>query len=201
MEGMDWTLMASFAPTVAVQIALGLCLAATTGLRTFLPLLAVNLMAMSGALPLNETYAFVGHWGATVIFGTATLLEILGDKIIGIDHALDSVGVVAKPIAATILAAAVLYDLDPLLAAVLGLVGGGASASVMGLVKAQVRAVSSVTTLGVGNTVLSLIEDVVAVTTVVLSLLLPGLALLLIVAGVWFAVRFVRRSRREPTRA
>jgi len=199
MEGIDWAGMGQLAPTLAVQMALGLCLAATTGLRTFLPLLAVNLAAMSGAMQLNESYAFVGHWGATVIFGTATVIEILGDKIIGVDHTLDAVGVAAKPIAATLLAAAVLVELDPLTAAVLGLVGGGASASVLGLLKAKVRAVASVTTAGLGNAVLSLIEDAVALVAVVVSLLLPGLALLLLVIGVWMVVRYVRRSRLAAT--
>ncbi|MEN0061481.1 MAG: DUF4126 domain-containing protein [Myxococcota bacterium] len=193
--GVDWSSVASVAPSLAVQITLGLCLAATTGLRTFLPLLAVNLVAMSGMLELNESYAFVGHWGATVVFGTATLVEVLGDKIIGVDHTLDAIGVLAKPAAATVLAAAVLTDLDPLLAAVLGLVGGGASASALGLVKAKVRAVASVTTAGVGNAALSLIEDVVAISTVILSLLLPGLTLLLVLIGIFVAVRFIRRAR------
>lgn len=192
--GMDWGSVASMAPSVGLQIALGLCLAATTGLRTFLPLLAVNLMAVFGFMELNETFSFVGHWGATVVFGTATLAEILADKVIGVDHTLDAIGVVAKPIAATLLAAAVFSDLDPLLAAVLAIVGGGASAGVLGLVKAKVRAVASVTTAGVGNVVLSSVEDGLAITAVGLSLIVPGLTLLLIAIGTWLAIRFLRRA-------
>ena len=186
---------------MAVQIMLGLCLAATTGLRTFLPLLAVNLMAMSGAMELNESYAFVGHWGATVIFGTATVAEILGDKIIGVDHSLDAMGAFVKPVAAAVLAAAVLVELDPLLAAVLGLLGGGATAGTMGLVKAQVRGVSSLTTAGVGNVVLSFVEDVVAVVGVVLAILVPALALFILVVATWIVWRWTRRLRRRRAEA
>ncbi|MEM6930977.1 MAG: DUF4126 domain-containing protein [Myxococcota bacterium] len=201
MEGVDWLSAMELAPSLGLQIALGLCLAATTGLRTFLPLLAVNLVAMSGAMELNESYGFIGHWGATVVFGTATLIEILGDKVIGLDHTLDAVGLVAKPVAATILAAAVLVELDPMLAAVLGIVGGGAPASALGLVKAQVRAVASVTTAGVGNTVLSFVEDAVAILSIIVALLVPGLALLLIVVGVVGVVRYLRRARRAGVTA
>lgn len=196
MDGVDWASAVNLAPSVGLQIALGICLAATTGLRTFLPLLAVNLAALSGALELNESYAFVGHWGATVVLATAALVEVLGDKIIGFDHTLDAVGLVAKPIAATLLAAAVLTELDPLLAAVLGIVSGGAPASAAGLVKAQVRAMASVTTAGIGNAALSFVEDVVAVFSVVLALLVPGLALLLVIVVVGWTLRLLSRGRR-----
>ena len=181
----------------ALHVAMGLCLAATCGLRTFLPLLALNLLALTGNVELNDSYQFVGTWPATVVFGTATVAEFLADKIPGLDHLLDGVGLLAKPTAATILTAATLIHVDPLLAGVLGLVAGGASASVLGLLKAKVRAISSLSTAGVGNVVLSFGEDGLALGTVLIAVLLPGLALAVVLLMAFLMARRIRRWRRS----
>ncbi|HHO52086.1 MAG TPA: DUF4126 domain-containing protein [Deltaproteobacteria bacterium] len=190
--------LAAWTPDViqySLNVAMGLCLAATCGLRTFLPLLTLNILALSGSLELNESFEFAGGWPATLVFGTATLVEVVGDKVPGIDHLMDGLGLLAKPIAATILAAAVLTDLDPLLAAVLGMIGGGASASLIGVLKAKVRAVSSVSTAGMGNVVLSVGEDAAALSTVVIAALFPALAVGAVGAGALVMILLLRRRR------
>lgn len=195
--------LAAWTPDViqyTLNVAMGLCLAATCGLRTFLPLLTLNVLALTGSIELNENFVFAGGWPATLVFGTATLAEIVGDKIPGVDHLMDGLGLMAKPIAATILAAAVLTDLDPLLASVLGLIGGGASASAIGVLKAKARAVSSVSTAGMGNVVLSVGEDAAALTTVVIAAVFPVLAVLGVV-GLFVMMSLILRRRRRKARA
>ncbi|MBX2798259.1 MAG: DUF4126 domain-containing protein [Myxococcales bacterium] len=181
----------------ALHVVMGLCLAATCGLRTFLPLLVLNLLALAGMVELNETFSFVGTWPAGLVFGSATLVELVGDKIPGVDHLLDGLGLVAKPVAGTLLGAAVLNGADPLLAGVLGLIGGGGSASVIGLAKANIRAISTLSTAGLGNAVLSLLEDVIALISVTLAVLVPALAALLLMAMAFWLLR----SRPEPRAA
>ena len=67
--------------------ALGVVLAATAGLRAFLPVFSASLAAWTTDLPLPATLAWLERPQTVLIFGVATLLEILGDKIPVVDHA------------------------------------------------------------------------------------------------------------------
>src|SRR5687768_11924127 len=73
--------------------AFGVVLAATAGLRAFLPVFSASLMAWMTDLPLPDNLTWLERPQTVLIFGAATLLEILGDKIPLVDHALDSVQV------------------------------------------------------------------------------------------------------------
>jgi hypothetical protein len=111
---------------------------------------------------------------------------------------MDVIGVVLKPTAVTIAAASMIREFDPLTAVALGLVGGGAASAVVGIAKAKVRALSSLTTAGIANPVISLLEDVGAFGGVVLSVMAPAVVLGGVgAAGVcvaWLVTR--RRSAR-----
>jgi hypothetical protein len=79
-------------------------LAATAGLRAFLPVFSASLMAWMTDLPLPDNLAWLERPQTVVIFGMATLLEIPGDKIPVVDHALDSIQVLTKPVLAVLAA-------------------------------------------------------------------------------------------------
>jgi hypothetical protein len=181
------------------QLALGFSLAATTGLRAFLPLFAAAAAARLGQVTLGPSFAWMGSDPALIVFGSAVVIEVLGDKVPALDHLLDVCGVFVKPAAATLLAASMFTSMDPVMASALGLVTGGAVAGGVHVVKAKVRLASSVFTLGTGNPVLSLAEDVLSVMGVVLAILLPVVAafvVLSLLALVGFFV--VRRFTRTP---
>lgn len=158
------------------QLALGFSLAATTGLRAFLPLFVAAAAARLGQVTLGPSFAWLGSDPAVIVFGSAVVLEVLADKVPALDHALDACGVFVKPAAATLLAASMFTSMDPVMASALGLVSGGAVAGGVHVVKAKARLASSVFTFGAGNPVLSLAEDVLAVAGVILAMLLPIVA-------------------------
>lgn len=162
------------------QLALGFSLAATTGLRAFLPLFVTSVAARMGYLTLGSSFSWMATDPALIVFGAAVVFEIAGDKIPALDHALDAAGVFVKPTAATILAGSMFTQMDPVMACVAGLVTGGVVAGGVHVVKAKARLASSVTTFGAGNPVLSVAEDVVAVSGVALAILLPIVAAVLI---------------------
>ena len=65
--------------------------------------------------------------------------------------------------------------------------------------KATLRGASTLTTGGLGNPILSLIEDVFAFATAVVAILLPWLVLVVLVVLVFFVLRsplFVRHGQR-----
>jgi hypothetical protein len=182
--------------------AFGLVLAACAGLRAFLPVLAAGLGARLLDLPLPEQLQWMARPEALTVFGVATLLEILGDKIPVLDHLLDSVQTFTKPALAVLAATPFLYQLSPEHALVIAIAMGAPVALGVHATKATVRAGSTVTTAGLGNPVLSLIEDVVAVVALVVGLLLPFLALALVaglcVVLVRMAMKLRRRRRVDP---
>jgi uncharacterized membrane protein len=186
--------------TLAFQVAMGIGLAACAGLRAFLPLLVVSIAGKLGWVPLSDRFEWLGTWPAVVVFGVAVVTELLSDKIPLIDNLLDTLQVWVKPIAGALLAVAVLTELEPLPATALGIMAGASSAGIVHVVKAKVRLLSSALTTGLGNPVLSLIEDIVALVGSILSMVVPFLlvaVLALAIVGVVFAVRrFTPRSKR-----
>ena len=63
-------------------------------------------------------------------------LQWLGDKVPLVDT-LDIIAVIVKPLAATLAAASVMTEFDPLIAAVIGLVAGGSLAEGIHFLKAK----------------------------------------------------------------
>ncbi|MGB0638980.1 MAG: DUF4126 domain-containing protein, partial [Myxococcota bacterium] len=177
---------------------LGLALAASCGIRAFLPLFAVGVLGATGKIELAESYAWISSPISLICFGTAVCLEVAGDKIPVVDHALDSVAVFVKPVAAAVAAASVMTELDPMVSTVVGLLVGGTMAEGVHLVKAKVRLMSTALTATIANPFISLLEDIVAVITTVLAFLVPvlvsaiGAALI-----VWLGFRLVKRRSKQ----
>jgi len=177
--------------------AFGVVLAATAGLRAFLPVFSASLMAWMTDLPLPDNLAWLERPQTVAIFGVATLLEILGDKIPIIDHVLDSVQVLTKPALAALAATPFLYQLSPEHSVAIGIVLGAPLALGVHSVKATARLGSTATTGGVGNPLLSIAEDVAAVASIILGFLAPLLALVLMAMTIFFIARLALRVRRR----
>lgn len=179
-------------------VLLGVALAAVAGLRLFLPFLFVGGMARFAHVSPPELLEWTATGPGLLLLGIATVVEILGDKIPVVDHALDVVATFLKPIAGFVLPAALLYDLSPAAAWALGIVAGAPLAFGVHATKAGTRAASSATTLGAGNPVLSFLEDALAVVMLIFTLLAPVAAALLAVGLFVLAIRAWRRMRRRP---
>ncbi len=168
--------------TTGIQILMGVSLGACSGLRACLPLLILGLMARFGYVPVNPAFALLTHTDTLVVLALASALEFLGDKIIVIDHFLDAIGTVARPVAGTILASATLTHVDTKTALLLGLMAGGTSALSVHAGKAVTRAKATVLAPlhgGTGNVGLSLLEDGVVVAGLWLAVHAPVLAFVL----------------------
>jgi len=184
--------------------AFGVVLAATAGLRAFLPVFSASLMAWMTDLPLPDNLMWLEKPQTVLIFGVATLLEILGDKVPVVDHALDSIQVLTKPALAVLAATPFLYQLAPEYSVGIGILVGAPLALGVHSAKATARLGSTATTGGVGNPVLSVVEDVAAVASILLGFLAPLLALVLMAVTIFFIARLalrVRRRRRTAAQA
>lgn len=176
---------------------LGLGLASATGLRTFLPLLMLALAARFElfGVRLIDQMDWLVSWPAIAALGVATTAEFLGDKVPAIDHGLNAVGYVTRPVAGAIAAGSVFWAVDPAMAAVAGLIVGAPAALAFNAAQTGVRVGSTATTGGLGNPVVSLIEDVLAFFTVILAFLAPIVVPVVLIALAVAVFRLARRIR------
>ncbi len=174
-------------------IAVGIGLSAACGFRVFVPLLVMNVASLSGQLHLSSGFAWIGSYYATVAFGTATIVEVLGYYIAWLDHLLDIVATPAAVVAGTVVTASMITDMSPFLKWTLALIAGGGIAGFMQGATVALRAKSSVSTAGIGNPVVSTLELVGSIVTALLAILVPMLCLALIAFVSVFVIRMAGR--------
>jgi len=184
-----------------VAAALGLGLAACSGFRVFVPLLAASLAYHFGYMTPASGFAWLGTWAALLTLATATVLEIAGYYIPLVDHVLDTLTTPASFVAGTLLMTSALPHLDPTVRWTLGILVGGGTAGLVQTGTALLRGASTATTGGLGNPVVATVENTLAVGGVALTLLLPLVAAGLVVLLLVYIVSRLRRwrARRRTT--
>jgi hypothetical protein len=185
-------------PAIATSVLLGLGLAASCGLRTFLPLLIMGVAArlQLGGLTLNEHLAWVSSTPSLIALGLATAAELAADKIPVVDHALAAIGSITRPAAGALAAAAAFDNADAGTAALAGLIIGVPTALAVHGGQAGTRLASTATTAGLANPLISTAEDVASFGTAATAILAPPLVPLLVVPLAWLAFVLIRRGRR-----
>ena len=181
---------------VLVATATGIVLAASAGLRAFMPLFAAGVAARTLGWDLAPRMQWLSSDAALLVFGIATVVEVVADKIPLLDHALDAVHTILGPIAGAVAGLSVWLHFPPVVAAVLALVIGVPVAGGVHVFAATARIKSTVLTGGSMNPVASLIEDVLSVGAIALAVLVPLIALALVVALLIVLGRRVRRASR-----
>lgn len=170
-------------------------LSASAGLNAYIPLLIVGLAArFTDAFTLSGPFKTLENAWVLATLGVLVLVEGLADKIPVLDHMNDILATFIRPAAGALLfatSAGVATDMSPVLAAVLGLLTAG----VVHGAKASARPVITSTTGGLGNPVVSAVEDVAAAFTSILAVFMPFLvAIAFLTLGL--LVFFVFRRRR-----
>lgn len=183
---------------LALSVALGIGLAAATGFRLFLPLLVLSIAAYTGHASLNESFAWLATPAALLMLGTAAILEIAAFYVPGVDNLLDTVATPGAVVAGTIVSAAVMTDLPPMLKWTAAIIAGGGVAGITQGLTAMLRAKSTVFTGGLGNSVVATAELGGASLISILALAAPLAALALVVLFFWLAFRLIRSLARRP---
>ena len=187
----------------ALYILLGIGLAAACGFRVFVPLLVVSIAALSGHLELTAEFAWMGSWPAVIVFGIATVLEIVAYYVPWLDNLLDTIATPAAIVAGVIVAASVITKMSPVLRWPLAIIAGGGFAGTIQAATVAIRGASSVTTGGAANPIATTVETGSSTGMSILSLLLPGVAGVVAVLLVgflgWLLFRIRRRRRRRRT--
>jgi uncharacterized membrane protein len=177
---------------VDILTALGLSMPA--GLNAYIPLLAVALAERFGWLSLREPFDVLGSWWMIAIIAVLLAVEIVADKMPGVDSANDMVQSVVRPAAGAIVAVAASGQTSSVRPWVLVLMGvllaGGVHAA-----KATARPVVNATTAGLGAGAVSTAEDAGAVVMSGIAIAIPVLVIVLMVGLVVILVLLWRRRR------
>ncbi len=184
--------------------SLGLSTAA--GLNAYIPFLTDGVLSRStDVIDLPEPWDALSDPVVLGIVGVVGLADFIGDKVPVVDHVLHAIGLAVAPIAGGLLAlaSASAFDLDPGVAAGMGIVA--ALATQAG--RTAARPVSTATTGGGGNPAVSLAEDgvsgILSVTALFWPIVTAVLAVLVLVAVYllwrkWRQLRSRLRSRDLP---
>ena len=173
-----------------VLTAIGL--AACAGLRAFLPIFGAGLGARLLEWPLPPGLESLASDTSLLIFGVATLIEVAADKVPMIDNALDAIHTVIGPLVGILLAYIPFSRLPVPYALALAIMTGATVAGGVHALAAGTRIKSSIFTIGIANPLLSVIEDIVAVTTLAIAILAP----VLLLVACTIAIVWIRRRRR-----
>ncbi len=187
----------------ALGIIIGIGLSAACGFRVFVPLLIMNLAALSGQLHLPENFSWIGSTYATMAFGSATVVEIIGYYVPGVDHLLDVIATPAAVVAGTLTTASMAVDLPPFLKWTLALIAGGGIAGLVQGSTVALRAKSSMATAGAGNPFFATFELAGAIFIAVLAIMVPVLCLICVAVFCFFIFRKIGRLifGRRPSQA
>jgi Domain of unknown function (DUF4126) len=183
-------------PDFALSIVLGIGLAPATGFRVFLPMLIMSGAAYTGHLPLDNSFAWLATPSAMTMLGVAAVAEILAYYVPGVDNLLDALATPAAFIAGTVVSAAVITDLPPMVKWTAAVIAGGGIAGITQGVTAMLRAKSTILTGGLGNSVIATAELVGSLLVSALTLAAPLAALALVVLFLWLTIHLVRRWLR-----
>lgn len=188
------------ATNLFLGLLLGLGLSASTGLNTFLPLLLLSAAARFhvAGIELGSKFEWLTSDAAIITLIVACIVELIADKVPAVDHFLDSAGTFIRPVAGAVASASVLTGIDPMVAAILGIIVGAPTSLGMHTLKAGTRVASSATTFGCANPILSILEDILSFSLSIIAIFLPILvpvALALLVLVLWRVMKRIRSQR------
>lgn len=172
-------------------------LSAASGLNAYIPLLLVGLTArFTDWLKLSAPFDLLANDWVLGILVVLLVIEFFADKIPLIDHANDVIQTLIRPAAGAVLFASeahVITQIHPVVALILGLlVAFGVHAT-----KATARPFVTVATAGIGNPVVSVIEDVASVGLTLSAILAPFLLVFALI-GLVLAAYLIWSRRKKP---
>ena len=183
---------------ILLSLSLGLGLAAACGFRVFIPPLMMGVGSRLDLYKLEGSFVWVDDTWAIAIFAVATLLEIGGYFIPWIDNLLDAVATPAAIIGGIFVTSVSLEgELDPSAQWTLSVIAGGSVSGVIQLGTVATRAISTGTTGGLANPIISLMEAVASILCILISLFLVAIIPIVIIFLIWKSIGYIQITKKE----
>ncbi|MCS4303565.1 DUF4126 domain-containing protein [Chryseobacterium pennae] len=180
-----------------ISAFIGIGLSAATGFRVFLPMFAVSLASYFHWIPMNENFEWLAGLPTLITTGIATVVEILAYYIPFIDHLLDTVSIPMATVAGSVLFASQFAELGTFPQWALALIAGGGTAATISSGFAGIRAASTATTGGLGNSVVGTTETAGAGIMTILAMVAPIIAAVLAIILLFLVIVYGRKAWRK----
>jgi hypothetical protein len=181
-----------------LSLSIGFGLAAACGFRVFVPMLITSIAAKSGHLELSESFMWLASDAAVISLSFATALEVLAYYIPWLDNALDTVTTPCAVVAGSVVMAGFIPEMDAWMKWSLAIISGGTAAGAVQSATVFTRGLSTASTGGLANPLVSTGEAAASTGVSLLAVFLPFLAAvgLLGMIGLvgWRVTRHVTRS-------
>lgn len=179
------------------EILSALGLSAATGLNAYLPLLIVGLLArFTDWITLKAPWNTLENVWVLLILAVLLFIETVVDKIPALDTVNDTIQTFIRPVAGAILFLAgsnIISDFSPVAGIVCGiLVAGSVHAA-----KASARPMITAGTGGMGNPVVSVVEDIISGISTLAAIVIPMLAAILFAVLLALLIGWKIRRRRH----
>ena len=183
---------------IVLSLSLGLGLAAACGFRVFIPPLMIGVASRFDLYELEGSFVCVGETWDIGVFAIATLLEIGGYYVPWIDNLLDTIATPAAIIGGIFVTSASLEgEMDPSMQWMLSIIAGGSTAGVIQIGTVATRAVSTTTTGGLANPIVSTLEALASIICIILSLFLVVIIPFVLVFLIWMAIKYIMKRNNE----
>lgn len=183
--------------------SLGIGLSAACGFRVFIPPLFLGIGMRLGwvGIEAGSSWDFIATDLGLIVLALASVFEVGAYYVPWLDNLLDTIASPAAIIAGVLVTGASLDGADPILQWSLALIAGGGVAGTVQVGTVATRAMSTMTTGGLGNPVVSTVEGGACVLCAVLAIFLPLLAVLLALGLTGFGIRYLIRRRQTKAEA
>ncbi|MDY6461732.1 DUF4126 domain-containing protein [Acinetobacter faecalis] len=185
-----------------METILGLCigigLSAACGFRVFVPLLVMSIASLLGWFEPMKGFEWLAMPSVCIALAVATVCEVAAYYIPWVDNMLDTVATPAAMIAGTLTTMAVSSgEMSQFASWAAAIIIGGGTAGAVQMSTVAVRGVSTATTGGVANPLVSTGEWIGAFLLSILSLIMPVLVVFLIIVLAIFTVRWFREKKKN----
>jgi hypothetical protein len=158
-----------------------------SGIRLYAAVATLGLLGRFAHLQLPGELHVLTNWWIIGIASVLFLVEFFADKIPYLDTGWDVVQTFIRIPAGAVLAAAAFGDFDRSVQVIALLLGGGLAFSAHGT-KATARAAINLSPEPATNIVMSLVEDFVAIVSIILAYVVPVLLIILILTFVVISI-------------
>tara|TARA_B100000676_G_C17682241_1_gene631912 strand:- start:12 stop:617 length:606 start_codon:yes stop_codon:yes gene_type:complete len=184
-----------------LAFSLGLGLAAASGFRVFLPPFLYGLAIRFDYTPLDIPVQGASEWMSSdvglILLGSAMVLEILAYYIPWLDNLMDTIASPAAMISGIVMLSSTLVETDPFVQWSLSIIIGGGVSGTIQIGTVSIRALSTMTTGGIANPLISTAEAGACAVCTILAILLPLLALIFSLIALVFSVKYILNRKQN----
>ena len=181
-----------------LSLCIGIGLSAACGFRVFVPLLVMSVVSLMGWFEPMKGFEWLTMPSVCIALAIATFFEIGAYYIPWVDNLLDTIATPAALVAGTLTTmAASTGEMSQFASWAAAIIVGGGTASAVQLSTVAVRGLSTATTGGIANPLVSTGEWISAFIVSILAFVMPVLVVIVGIILMIIVIRWIRRKRQE----